>query len=72
MNHIIRPLLSCPVNRRHLGRTMLDLNYVRQHPDAVREALSQRGMDLSIDRLLELDGERRRAALRVLLAAMPK
>ena len=41
---------------------MLDLNHVRQHPDEIRRALTQRGMDLTLDRLLELD-ERRRNVL---------
>jgi len=41
---------------------MLDLNHVRQHPDEVRQALASRGMELGLDRLLELD-ERRRGVL---------
>jgi seryl-tRNA synthetase len=38
---------------------MLDLNYVRQHPQEVADALRKRRTDLSVDRLLELDAGRR-------------
>ena len=38
---------------------MLDLSYVREHPEEVAEALRRRGMELTPDRLLELDARRR-------------
>jgi len=38
---------------------MLDLNYVRTHTGEVADALRRRGMDLSLDRLGELDRRRR-------------
>jgi seryl-tRNA synthetase len=46
---------------------MLDLRRIRDQPDAVRAALSRRGAaaGASIDRLLQLDGERRAAVSRV-------
>jgi seryl-tRNA synthetase len=36
---------------------MLSRQYLREHPDAVRESLDQRGYDTDVDRLLELDEE---------------
>jgi len=40
---------------------MLDLNFVREHLDLVREALSSRGTPQdALDRFVELDAERRR------------
>jgi seryl-tRNA synthetase len=38
---------------------MLDLNFVRENPEAVSKALRQRGMDPSVDRVLALDTDRR-------------
>jgi seryl-tRNA synthetase len=38
---------------------MLDMNFVRKNPDAVRAALEKRAMDLSLDRFAELDQRRR-------------
>ena len=41
---------------------MLDINYVREHLDEVRERLASRGFDTSaLDRFSELDVRRRRA-----------
>ncbi len=42
---------------------MLDLAFIRDHPDLVREALRKRNTDAPLDRILELD-ERRRALLK--------
>jgi seryl-tRNA synthetase len=40
---------------------MLDIQYVRENPETVRERLTRRGFDTSLlDRLLELDQQRRR------------
>jgi len=44
---------------------MLDLNFLREHPERVAEALRKRGTELSLDRLLELDAERRRTLTEV-------
>ncbi|HIE10837.1 MAG TPA: serine--tRNA ligase [Kiritimatiellae bacterium] len=38
---------------------MLDLKYIRENVDRVRKALSERGESFDLDRLLELDRERR-------------
>jgi len=38
---------------------MLDLNFIRQHPDEVKEALVKLNMDAPIDIILQLDAERR-------------
>lgn len=35
---------------------MLDLKFVREQPDAVRDAANQKRIDVSIDRILEIDG----------------
>ncbi|MEM7391879.1 MAG: serine--tRNA ligase, partial [Verrucomicrobiota bacterium] len=39
---------------------MLDIKLIRSEPDRVREALKNRGMDLSLDPILELDQGRRK------------
>ncbi len=39
---------------------MLDLKYIRKHPEAVRAALEKRGAGFDLDRLLDLDDEWRR------------
>lgn len=45
---------------------MLDINLFRENPEVVREALTRRQMDASVvDRVLELDAERRRLLTRV-------
>ncbi len=37
---------------------MLDIKYIREHPDAVRDSITRRGVALNLDSLLELDAER--------------
>ena len=44
---------------------MLDLHYIREHTDEVAAALKSRGVELTLDRVLELDGKRRDAILEV-------
>jgi seryl-tRNA synthetase len=39
---------------------MLDLNFIRQHPDEVKEALVSLNTDAPIDTILQFDDERRR------------
>lgn len=41
---------------------MLDMKFIRSHPDVVREAMARRGADVPLDELLSLD-EKRRALL---------
>jgi seryl-tRNA synthetase len=38
---------------------MLDIQLIREHPEEVRASLARRGIDPPIDRILELDAERR-------------
>ena len=38
---------------------MLDLRYIRQNPELVREMLKNRGEEAPLDELLELDEQRR-------------
>ncbi|QMV40587.1 serine--tRNA ligase [Cohnella cholangitidis] len=38
---------------------MLDIKWIRQHPDTVQEAADAKGIDVSIRELLEWDGKRR-------------
>lgn len=38
---------------------MLDIRYIREHPDKVQQAARDKGYDISIARLLEVDEERR-------------
>ncbi|MFY9217038.1 MAG: serine--tRNA ligase, partial [Tepidanaerobacteraceae bacterium] len=38
---------------------MLDIKYLRQNPDKVREALENRGTAADLDKFLNLDEERR-------------
>ncbi len=40
--------------------SVLDLKYIREHTDLVRKAALDKGESVDIDRILELDGERRR------------
>jgi seryl-tRNA synthetase len=44
---------------------MLDLQFIREHADEVAAALKQRGVELTLDRLLELDEQRRNLILEV-------
>jgi seryl-tRNA synthetase len=41
-------------------RIVLDIRFVRANPDAVRRAARVKRLDFDVDRLLEVDGERRR------------
>lgn len=38
---------------------MLDIKFIREHPDKVKEGVKNKGVEIDIDRLLELDRERR-------------
>jgi seryl-tRNA synthetase len=38
---------------------MLDIQFIRQHPDAVRDAIRNKGFDLDLDVLLDADKQRR-------------
>ena len=38
---------------------MLDMNFVRENPDAVKEALAKRHSKIDLDAFLELDKQRR-------------
>ena len=40
---------------------MINIELIRNDPDAVRDAIKKRGDDVPIDRILELDGQRRSA-----------
>jgi seryl-tRNA synthetase len=40
---------------------MLDIQYIRQHPDQVRAAIKNKGFDLDLDALLAADKDRREA-----------
>lgn len=40
---------------------MLDAKYIREHMDEVRERLSRRGQNLSLDQFIVIDSERRKA-----------
>lgn len=37
---------------------MLDIKYIREHPQVVRESIARRGVKLDLDALLELDAQR--------------
>lgn len=37
---------------------MLDIKYIREHPDEVRDSITRRGVELNLDTLLELDAQR--------------
>lgn len=39
---------------------MLDIKFIRQNPEKVLKAIEDRGLSLDLDRLLSLDGERRK------------
>ena len=39
---------------------MLDIKIIRENPDKINELLKRRNPDLSIDKVLEIDAERRR------------
>ena len=39
---------------------MLDLKFIRECPEVVKKALKDRGLDLDVDKLLDLDGQRRK------------
>ncbi len=38
---------------------MLDIKFIREHPDLVREGIRKKGESASVDELLKLDGQRR-------------
>ena len=39
---------------------MLDKRFIREHPDEVRQAVRDKGIDLDVDELLDLDRESRK------------
>lgn len=39
---------------------MLDINFIRQNPDKIKKAVLEKGLDFSVDLLLEIDQERRK------------
>jgi len=44
---------------RKAGHKMLDIKFIRENPDKVKEALKNRNIDLNIDSLIQLDKEQR-------------
>ncbi|MGB9904461.1 MAG: serine--tRNA ligase, partial [Desulfotomaculales bacterium] len=44
---------------------MLDVKLIRQNPEAVREALRKRGVEIDLGEFLELDRNRREALVKV-------
>ncbi|HQK05510.1 MAG TPA: serine--tRNA ligase, partial [Anaerolineaceae bacterium] len=45
---------------------MLDINFIREHPEELRKALTDRQMDSSVvDKLLTMDAERRGLLVKV-------
>ena len=38
---------------------MLGMDFIKAHPDAVRDAIAKKGVDLDLDELLALEGEAR-------------
>jgi seryl-tRNA synthetase len=44
---------------------MLDIKVIREHPDEVREGCRKKGVDFDLDRLLEVDGRRRKILMEV-------
>ena len=38
---------------------MLDIKFIRENPDAVKDAAKKKAMEVDVDRILELDKERR-------------
>jgi seryl-tRNA synthetase len=47
------------------GKKMLDVKIIRQNPEAVREALSKRGVEIDLGEFLELDRNRRETLVKV-------
>ena len=44
---------------------MLDIKFIREHPDEVKEGCRKKGVDLDLDRLLEVDEKRRKVLMEV-------
>jgi seryl-tRNA synthetase len=44
---------------------MLDIQFIRNHPDKVQKAAADKGIDLSVDELLELDRKRRQLIVEI-------
>ena len=44
---------------------MLDIKFIREHPEEVREGCRKKGVGFDLDRLLEVDERRRRALMEV-------
>ncbi len=44
---------------------MLDIKFIREHPDEVREGCRKKGVDFDLDRLLEIDEKRRKVLMEV-------
>jgi seryl-tRNA synthetase len=42
------------------GEPLLDIRFIRAHPDAVRHAARLKRLDVAVDRIRALDAERRR------------
>jgi len=39
---------------------MLDINFIREYPEKIKESIRRRGVSVSVDKILELDEKRRR------------
>ena len=39
---------------------MLDIQYIRESADKVKKAAKDKGVEIDVDRLIKLDGERRK------------
>ena len=44
---------------------MLSLQFIREHPDVVREALERRGQEAPLDEILALDARRRELLVQI-------
>lgn len=44
---------------------MLDIRQIRENPELVKDSISRRGLEIDIDRLLDLDSQRRELIVRV-------
>lgn len=43
---------------------MLDIRYIRENPEAVKDSIRRRGLDLDLDQLLDLDSQKRELTAR--------
>lgn len=56
--HLLEVLCICIYKVKYNSKNMLDIKFIRENVEQIKEAIKSKGMDLNLDKLLKLDRER--------------